>query len=135
MTTIADVRALYETERTRLADLDAKLAAEYKKIDNDAFDANRPMTEAERNRRTEINTQRGEIGKQLQALSFSTLDGLRTASDVDSLIAGIEAANAQLDGTLQHLKQMEAYAEDAAMVAKGLSSIVDGLTKLRPSLI
>lgn len=135
MATIAQIRSRYEDTRTRLATLDGKLAAEYKKIGSEAFDAGREQTEAEQKRRAEINEERDRIGKALQDLSMSTLDDLRNASDLVALTAGIQRANAQLDDTLDRLEKIEGYADDAAAVAKGLAGIARGVASLGVSVL
>jgi chaperonin cofactor prefoldin len=134
MATIAQIRAKFEDARERLATLDGKLAAEYRKIGNDAFDAGRPETEAEQKRRAEITAERDRIGKALQALSLSTLDDLSNASDLVALTAAIQRVNAQLDETLDRLEEIEGYAEDAAAVAKALAGLARGVASLGISI-
>lgn len=133
--TIEDVQAAFQVQRDTITALDAALAKESKKLEVDAFQQNRDLTEAEESRLEKISATRRKLAKALSKLGLDTIDALNKASDLDELLDEIKAVNKQLGDDLKHLETIERYAEIVANVAAMAEKAVTILAKLRPSLI
>lgn len=130
MATIAEVRNSFETALAAIEELDQTLAAETKRIRGQAFDEGRALNDAEVNRRKSIAATRMELADALEDLGLGTIDALKNADDIDSLINVINATNQQLEDDLDHLKIMVEYAVTAAKVADGLAKAATQLAGL-----
>lgn len=135
MATIEEVRAEFEARRLDISALDQALAEERKEIRRAAFHAGRSLTPDEIVRRKEIAATRLELAELLQTLSFSTIDALENAEDLDDLLHEINSVNQQLDDDLNRLRSLVAHAETAARVADGIAQAVAKLAELRPTLL
>jgi len=63
-------------------------------------------------------------------LSLVTLSRLRNSADVENLNKEMARINDQLKDDLEHLQDLEGYAETAAKVANGLASAVEKVAEL-----
>ncbi|MEM7221928.1 MAG: hypothetical protein AAF495_03050 [Pseudomonadota bacterium] len=131
--TIEEIRTTFQTTRDAIAQLDGELAAERKAIKVAAFRAGRPLTADEVARRKQIAATRLELAEALQELSLNTLDALDSAPEVAALVNEINAINQQLTDDLNHLKQIEKFAETAAKVAEMLAEAAKVVASLRPT--
>ena len=135
MATIEEISAEFEARRLDISALDQALAEERKEIRRAAFHAGRSLTPDEIVRRKEIAATRLELAEFLETLSFSTIDALENAEDLDDLLHEINSVNQQLDDDLDRLKGLVAYATIAAKVADGIANAAVKLAELRPTLL
>ena len=124
MATINEVRKEFENELQAIFALDQELSAERAAIKRKAFQENRPLDDDEVKRRKEIAATRLELSDALRTLALETVDALENATDVDNLIAEINAVNQQLVDDLNQLNDMEEHLNNAKNVANGLANII-----------
>lgn len=94
------------------------------------MDAGRLVNAAEKKRRKEIGATRHELADAMIVLSLVTLSRLRNSADVENLNKEMARINDQLKDDLEHLQDLEGYAETAAKVANGLASAVEKVAEL-----
>lgn len=135
MTTIAEVKTLFENQLQAIFLLDQTLSAERSALKRKAFAENRQLTADEITRRKEISGTRGELAEAMKALALDTVDALENSSDIDALLIDIETVNQQLKDDLDRLKKIEENAAKVEAVAKGLASVTDKLLDLKNTFV
>jgi len=135
MTTIAEVKDVFETALQAINLLDQALADERKALKRNAFAEGRPLTDEEVIHRKEIVATRVKLADAMEVLALDTVDALENSSDVGQLIHNINAVNFQLENDLERLKQTEATAAKAAAVAGGMVSVVHKLLGFKAKLV
>ena len=135
MATIDEVKAAFEEQLQTIYVLDQSLGAERAELLRRAFKEGRALSDQEVKRRKEIASTRQELADALRILGLETVGALESASDVDSLLAEIEAINLQLKDDLDHLHNIAKYAGKVAKFASGMALVLEKLQKLRPTLV
>lgn len=91
--------------RAELSSLQLDLEVEIEAIEQAAFAANRPMTNAETKRHDQLRAALAETHDAFRELGLVTLQALNSSDTVTRLLADIEDVNKQIESDLQRLKK------------------------------
>ncbi len=116
--------------RAELSSLQLDLEVEIEAIEQAAFAANRPMTNAETKRHDQLRAALAETHDAFRELGFVTLQALNSSDTVTRLLADIEDVNKQIESDLQRLKKIAKFAETAANILDGLAKLAAKLASL-----
>ena len=125
MATLAELRQEYAAARAALTELDGELASEWNEIGDKAFDEDRDLTPEEEARQDEIEEAQAQLAERLKDLALGNLRNLNNADDTDSLNTQIQAVKEQLDGTLDHLKDVARYAATVAKITGAMAKAAE----------
>ena len=129
---IATIQTAFQVQQDAITTLDAALAAETKTLTVGAFKQRRELTPAEVSRLDQITATRSGLAKALSKLALDTLGKLDTAPELKKLLADIKAVNADLVGSIEHLKTIAGYAAVVANVVAMAEKAVSIIASLRP---
>jgi hypothetical protein len=132
---IQDIVAAAQAARRNLSDLEQRLQSEIDKIDFDAFENGRDLTEEETGRRTQLRASQSEVRDAFIELAFVTVSRLDESTEVATLSARMDRINRGLSDDLARLKQIAEFAKTVAKVANGVAKVAAQIAKQAAKLV